>query len=96
MNTLTLVSNRNDSLEPLIASAVANELRLLEASLRRTTARLRAFEDQYRLTTDVFVARYVANEIQEDMDTIEWLGEHRMAQSIQAQIEALRAIHVVH
>jgi hypothetical protein len=44
----------------------------------------------------VFVARYVANEIQEDMDTIEWLGEHRMAQSIQAQIEALRAIHVVH
>lgn len=96
MSILTLASDRDDALEPLIRSAVANELRLLEAGLRRTEARLRAFEQQHQLITAEFVARYARNEVEEDLDTIEWLGEQRMAQSIVAQMDALRAIHVVH
>lgn len=96
MSILTLASDRDDPLESLIRSAVANELRLLEAGLRRTEARLRGFEQQYQLTTTEFAARYARNEIEEDLDTIEWLGEHRMAQSIEAQMDALRAIHIVH
>lgn len=95
MTNLTLASDRDDPLESLIRSAVANELRLLEAGLRRTQARLRAFEQQYHLSTEEFAARYARNDIQEDLDTIEWLGEHRMAQSIEAQTEALRAIHIL-
>lgn len=96
MTVLTLTSNRDEPLEPLIQSAVANELRLLEAGLRRAQARLHAFEQQRQMTTAEFVARYARNDIQEDLDTIEWLGEHRMAQSIEAQIEALRSIRVVY
>ncbi len=95
MNVLTLASDRDDSLEPLITSAVANELRLLEASLRRTEARLRDFEQRYQVATDEFVARYAANEVHEDLETLEWLGEYRLAQNITVQMEALRAIHVV-
>jgi hypothetical protein len=95
MTILTLASDRDDPLESLIRSAMANELRLLEASLRRTQARLRAFEQQYHLSTAEFVARYARNEVEEDLYTIEWLGEHRMAQSIAAQMDALKAIHIV-
>ena len=96
MTILTLASDRDDPLESLIRSAVANELRLLEAGLRRTQARLRAFEQQHQMTTTEFIARYARNDIPENLDTIEWLGEHRMAQSTEAQMDALRAIHVVH
>lgn len=95
MTILTLASDRDDPLESLIRSAVANELRLLEAGLRRTQARLQSFEQRYHLTTAEFVERYARNEIEENLDTIEWLGEHRMAQSIEAQMDALKAIHVV-
>jgi hypothetical protein len=96
MTILTPASDQDAPLESLIRSAVASELRLLEAGLRRTQARLHAFEQQHHLTTAEFVARYARNDIQENMDTIEWLGEDRMAQSIEAQMDALRAIHVVH
>jgi hypothetical protein len=96
MTVLMLASDRNDPLESLIESAMASELRLLDAGLRRTQARLAAFERQNHLTTAEFVDRYARNELQETLETIEWLGEYRMAQSIQQQIEALRAIRVVH
>lgn len=92
MTVLTLTSLRNDPLEPLIASAMATELRMLETSPRQTQARLRAFEQQYGLTTAEFVAQYARNEIEETLETIEWLGENRMAMSIEDQIEGLRAI----
>ena len=92
MTVLTLTSLRNDPLEPLIASAMATELRMLEASMRQTQERLRAFEQQYGLTTAEFVAQYARNEIEETLETIEWLGEYRMAMSIKDQIDGLKAI----
>ena len=75
---------------------MATELRMLNLSLRQTQARLLAFEQQHRLATADFVARYARNEIAETLETLEWLGEYRMALSIQDQIDGLRAIQFGH
>jgi len=44
MTDLRLVSTRKRQLKPLVEAAIANELRLLEAGVRRTEQRLLEFE----------------------------------------------------
>ncbi len=51
MTDLRLVSTRKRQLKPLVEAAIANELRLLEAGVRRTEQRLLAFEEKYSLGT---------------------------------------------
>ena len=93
MTTLTLVSAHIYPLQPLVESALANEVRLLEVALRQTEARLRAFEAQYHLATSEFVTRYADGQIDETLDTIEWLGEQRMLTRIRQKIDTLRGVH---
>ena len=92
MTVLMVRSERNDLLQPLLTSAVAAKLRVLEIALRQTERRLTAFERQHQMSTRDFVASYARNEMAETLDTIEWLGEYRMAQSLQDEMDALKAL----
>ena len=79
MTVLTVRSEHNDLLQPLLASAVAAKLQVLAMALRQSERRLASFEREYQLSTHDFVARYARNEIAETLDKIEWLGEYRLA-----------------
>ena len=59
----------------------------LETGLRVTEERLRGFEAQYGMTTAEFVARYADDQIVETLETIEWLGEYRLAQRLQQKLD---------
>jgi len=48
MTTLTLVSAQQNSIRPLVESALAREAGLLEIAIRQTQTRLHAFEAQYK------------------------------------------------
>ncbi|MEZ4736807.1 MAG: hypothetical protein R3E79_57735 [Caldilineaceae bacterium] len=93
MVELTLIAPGEQALKPLVEAALMNEQRMLEMGLRKTQQRLQRFETQYGLSTAEFVANYRNDLIQETVETIEWLGEYRMAQRIQAKIDTLKAIH---
>ncbi len=45
------------------------------------------------MTTAEFVARYADDQIVETLETIEWLGEYRLAQRLKQKVEALLAAH---
>jgi len=92
MVELTLISPGEQAIKPLIEAALVNEQRLLAVGMRKTQQRLQKFEAQYGMPTDEFVVKYRNDEIQETLETIEWLGEYRMAQRIQAKIDTLKAI----
>jgi hypothetical protein len=92
MTVLTITSERNDHIEPLLTSAIAAKLRMLEIGLRQTQARLAAFEQASKMSTADFIARYARNDIAETLDTLEWLGEYRLMQSIQDEVDALHAL----
>lgn len=92
MTVLTITSERNDRIEPLLTSAIAAKLRMLEIGLRQTQARLAAFEQTSKMSTADFIARYARNDIAETLDTLEWLGEYRLMQSIQDEVDALHAL----
>ena len=96
MTQLTLISPGEIALQPLIESAIANQLRILEVGMRQTRHRIEAFEKQFGLKTDDFVRQYANDEIQETLDTIDWLGEYRMEQRIQGKIDTLKEIQFAH
>jgi hypothetical protein len=92
MAHLTLVSPQGRPLQPLVEAAIQNELRLLEAGLRRTEEKLHDFEIRFGMTTPQFVQRYEADELEETLEFIEWVGEYRLRERLLDKTNTLREI----
>jgi len=92
MTDLRLVSTRKHQLRPLVEAALANELRLMEAGIRRTEQRLLEFERKYHLETQHFIARYENDEMEETMDFDEWIGEFRLLARLRGKADTLKDI----
>jgi hypothetical protein len=92
MAELVLVSTRQGPLRPLVEAALANELRLLEAGIRRTERRLREFEKVHHMSTAEFVRRFEDDEWDETLERAEWVGEYRMLQRLQEKADTLRGV----
>ena len=92
MSGLRLVSTRKRQLKPLMEAAIANELRLLEAGVRRTEKRLHEFEEKYNLGTQKFISRYENDELEETLDFAEWIGEFKMLTRLREKVDTLRDI----
>lgn len=93
MAKLTLISTRDRPLQPLVEAALANELRFLEAGIRRTEQHLSELEQKHQMSTAEFVARYENDEFPENLEFAEWIGEHRMLARLREKAEAVKEIH---
>ena len=87
-----LTSSLQRPLRPLVEAALNNELRLIEAGIRRTEQRLKDFEMRYGLSTQEFIQRYENDEFVEMLDFDEWIGEYRLLERLQEKAETLRGI----
>jgi len=92
MAHLRLVSTRNRQLKTLVEAALTNELRLIEAGIRRTEQRLLEFEEKYHLGTQDFIARYENDEMKETIDFDEWIGEFRLLARLREKVDTLKDI----
>jgi len=92
MAELTLISPRQRQLKPLVEAALQNELRLLEAGIRRTEQRLQEFEAQYELPSAEFVRRYTQDELEETLEFAEWIGECRLLERLREKADVLQEI----
>ena len=92
MSTLTLTSSRQHPLRPLVEAAIQNELRLLEAGIRRTENRLQDFEEKHGLDTQEFFQRYESDELPETLEFTEWIGEYRLLKRLREKAETLQEI----
>jgi hypothetical protein len=92
MPALTLTSTHRRPLRPLVEAAIQNELRLLQAGIRRTEERLHAFEAEYDLSTQEFLRRYENDELSEMLTFAEWIGEYRLLTRLREKAETLQEI----
>jgi len=92
MNQLTLVSKQSRSLKPLVEAALANELRLLQAAIRRTEQRLEEFEATYKLSTDEFVRHFEEDELEETLNFVDWIGEYRLVNRLREKAKTLQGL----
>jgi hypothetical protein len=92
MTALTLTSSHQHPLRPLVEAAIQNELRLLEAGIRRTEERLQDFEEKHNLTTQEFLRRYENDEVSETLEFAEWIGEYHLLKRLREKAETLQEI----
>ena len=92
MNKLTLISDHEREIKPLVSAALNNELRLLQAGIRRTEQHLRQFEERFALSTAEFIRRFENDEMEESLDYAEWIGEYRMLERLKEKADALKGI----
>src|SRR5262245_46499421 len=91
---VTITIDAQIALKPLIEAALRSELRMLELSIQRTAQRLRAFEAQYGMASDEFERRFNAGGVEESLDFIEWAGEIKTYQLLDAQRQALQGVQL--
>jgi hypothetical protein len=96
MAELTLISSHPTLLQPLLQDAILNEVRLLKLSIQRTQQRLATFEAKYYLSTDDFLNKYENDQLAENLDFAEWIGEHRMLQRLQEKVKTLQGVKFAH
>ena len=94
LNQVTVTTESPGVLKPLLRAAIQNEARVLSHGIKRTRERLLAFEKQFGMTSDEFERRYIAAEIAESLEFIEWLGEIRMLRVLNEQKLALDGARV--
>lgn len=92
MTTLTLTSPKPRALRPLVEAALENQSRLLQAGIRRTEARLRAFETEHGWPSVEFVRRYENDELPETLEFAEWIGEYRLLVRLREKVVTLQEI----
>jgi hypothetical protein len=92
MSALTLTSPQRRPLRPLVEAAIHNQLRLLQAGIRRTEQRLQAFEAQYGFSSQVFLQRYQDDELPETLEFVEWVGECRLLERLSEKATTLQEI----
>lgn len=92
MAELTLTSPHKRQLKPLVEAALQNELRLLEAGIRRTRQKLQEFETRYDLPSAEFIRRYEQDELEETLEFAEWIGEYRLFERLEEKADTLREI----
>ena len=92
MSALTLTSPQRRPLRPLVEAAIHNQLRLLQAGIRRTEERLQAFESQYGFSSQDFLQRYQDDELPETLEFVEWIGECRLLERLTEKATTLQEI----
>ena len=97
MVELTIKANVSDPREisPLIELAVGKELKMLQQSMRRIKEDLSDFERRYGMKTEQFYDKFIAGQLGDAMDFIEWSGEYESLKKIKEDVRKLESIEYV-
>lgn len=92
MSELKLLSPFKKDIKPIVETALQNEMRLLEAGIKKTKYNLRKFETKYNIDTHNFLSAYENDEFVETIEFAEWIGEIRMLEKLNHKSEILKSI----
>jgi hypothetical protein len=95
MTELIIKSSQADAVKSEVRSALDNQRRALQDSTRRTRRNLTAFEERYGFSTAELLRRESRGTLDDsDLDLIEWLGEVRTLEYLEAELKLLEDIRV--
>ena len=96
MTTVQIKSDRDSDIVDIIKTAIDAELKRLELGLQRTERQIAKFENEYRISSEVFLSRYTAEDMKNgDPEYIAWAGELKIKEKILSDIKRLKEIQYV-
>ncbi len=95
MTELTIKSDRAEAVKSELEAALGGQRRVIQQSIKRTRANLMAFEEKYGFSTSELVKKECAGALDDrNLELIEWIGEARMLERLEAELELLDEIRV--
>lgn len=80
-------------IEGIIKSAISAEIKRVEIGLRKTDENIKKFEKQYNITSERFLQRYSAEDLNDgDDEYVRWVGEIEMRKRILSNLHELKTI----
>jgi len=93
MIRVQIQSDSQETALDLVRSAITAEVSRLNFGLEATMRHIRAFEERYKVTSEVFQRDYTAENLDGgDEEYIAWAGELKIHERIAAQLDTLRDI----
>ncbi|MBT3603313.1 MAG: hypothetical protein HN521_09630 [Candidatus Latescibacteria bacterium] len=95
MTELTIKSDQPEAVRSELLSALENQRRMLEDSMKRTHSNLTLFEKKYNFSTYDLLQKESKATLQDDnLEWIEWIGEARMLDRLQSELDLLNDIQI--
>lgn len=87
-------SDASVPIRPLIESAIQAQVRMLDLALERTRKRLLGFEGAYGMASKEFETKWKKGDVTESLDFLEWAGELKTLEMLEAQKKALIGVRL--
>ncbi len=88
MTKITIKSDQANAVKSELQAALAGQQCVIQYSIKRTKKKIEAFEEQYGISTADVLKQEQDGIIDDDnLDMIEWLGETKMLQRLQSELE---------
>jgi hypothetical protein len=94
MTRIRIESDHKKALTSLVKSSLALQRKVLQAGLKRTKARLQAFEREFGQTSQDFYQAYQQGKMGDDERVMEWAGEWETYQELQTALDLLKGAKV--
>jgi hypothetical protein len=82
-------ANAHEDLKPLVASAIRNQIKILEKDIASSQARITALEIRMGMTSSEFERKLAKHEIEESLDTFDWTMELASLRLLQGKYKSL-------
>jgi len=90
LQPLTIMTETPERAKPLVKVAIQNELKTLLHGIKRTHEQLAGFEKRFGMPSENFERRFNTGEIEETLDTIDWLMEIEALRLLEKDYNVLR------
>ena len=95
MTKVKIISDEEDVTD-VIKSAISAEIKRLETGLNRTNREIKRFEDEYKVSSEVFLTEITAEDLKGgDDEYIRWAGELKIKDRILDELKKLKDIEYV-
>jgi hypothetical protein len=89
LQEIIIKSHAEESIKPLIESAIQNQLKTLQHSIKRTKEKISGFEKKLELSSTEFEKRLNSGEIEETLETMDWNMEIVALRLLETQYQSL-------
>lgn len=94
MTRISIESEHKKAIISLVRNSLAMQRKVLEAGLKRTKTRLKAFEKAFGQTSQQFYHTYQTGEMGDDEHVMEWAGEWETYQELQKNLALIKDARV--
>tara|TARA_B100000315_G_scaffold210405_1_gene206625 strand:- start:132 stop:425 length:294 start_codon:yes stop_codon:yes gene_type:complete len=95
MTELTIKSDQAEAVKSELESALETQRRMIRDSIKRTKRNLEAFEKKYGFSTSELLQKETHGSLDDsNLELIEWIGETRILERLQSELELLDDIRI--